>query len=228
MQFKRAQHNGTLLPDGTVMVMGGTQGAGAKYPHETAGFNDLTPGAPIWSAELWNPKKPAGQQWTKMAKAKVDRCYHSTAVLLPDATVLSAGGGEYSPPGDGTTANDAVDSHKDAQIFSPPYLFKTDGTRAARPDITAAPADVKYGAAFTVGTSQPAQIGKVTWVRLSSVTHSFNANQRMNVLAFTPTAAGLTVTAPADANRCPPGHYLLFVLDKAGVPSVAKVVNVHQ
>ncbi|SFI23101.1 galactose oxidase-like domain-containing protein [Planctomicrobium piriforme] len=225
MQFARTQHNGTLLPDGTILVTGGTQGARAKYPGEELGFNDLRNGSPIWSAELWNPAKPAGHQWTKMAKAAVDRCYHSTAVLLPDATVLSAGGGEYSPPNDGSD-NLPEDTHSDAQIFSPPYLFKADNTLADRPVITAAPTKVKYGDTFSVSTNDSNQIGKVTWIRLSSVTHSFNFNQRMNVLAFTVGMGGLTVTAPSDPKRCPPGHYMLFVLNKDGVPSVAKIVQI--
>ena len=32
-----------------------------------------------------------------MASEAVDRCYHSTAVLLPDGRVFSGGGGEYAP-----------------------------------------------------------------------------------------------------------------------------------
>ena len=86
MHFARRQHNATLLPDGTVAGHGGD-------PRGT-GFNNLTPGQPIRSAELWDPKTG---HWTKLAKASVDRCYHSVAVLLPDATVLSAGGGEFRP-----------------------------------------------------------------------------------------------------------------------------------
>ena len=116
MKFRRRQHNATLLPDGTVLVTGGTQGSGG----ETNGFNDLTPGQPIHAAELWNPKTG---HWTVMASEDVDRCYHSTAILLPDATVLSAGGGEYAPRNDGVQ-NDPKDTHKDAQIFKPPYLFR--------------------------------------------------------------------------------------------------------
>jgi galactose oxidase len=228
MNFARRQHNATLLPDSTIVVMGGTQGNG---------FDNLTPGQPIRSAELWNPKTGA---WTKLAKASVDRCYHSTAVLLPDATVLSAGGGEFRPnPGepsqpaaDGNgVENLTADTHKDAQIFSPPYLFLPNGTRASRPVITSAPTEVKYGDTFPVGTPQPDQIGKVSWVRLSSVTHSFNTNQRINVLKFatdtTATTPTLKVTAPANANLCPPGHYMLFVLNKTGVPSIAKIIKIH-
>jgi galactose oxidase len=229
MHFMRRHHNATLLPDGTILVMGGTQGAGAKILGEVLGFNDLTPGQPIRSAELWDPKKPAGEKWTVMAQAGVDRCYHSTAVLLPDATVLSAGGGEYSPKNDGN-ANLPEDSHRDAQIFAPPYLFLPNGTRAPRPVITHAPPDVKYGDQFPVVTA-PDQVGKVTWIRLSSVTHTFNTNQRINFLDYKtdPTAAVPTikVTAPANANLCPPGHYLLFVLSKTGVPSTASIVRIH-
>ncbi len=215
MKFKRRQHNATLLPDGTVLVMGGTQGSGG----ETKGFNDLTPGAPVHTAELWDPKTG---HWTPLADAAVDRCYHSTAVLLPDATVLSAGGGEYSPLNNGQQ-NDPKDTHKDAQIFKPPYLFRS----GSRPVILSAPDEVTYGQTFTVGTSDPGQVGQVTWVRLSSVTHSFNTNQRINFLKFTTGATTLSVTAPARANLCLPGHYMLFVLNKDGVPSVAKTIRIH-
>ncbi len=218
MNFARRQHNATLLPDGTVLVMGGTQGNGG----ESNGFNDLTQGQPIHAAELWNPKTG---HWTTLAEASVDRCYHSTALLLPDATVLSAGGGEYSPRNDGQQ-NNPNDSHRDAQIYSPPYLFKGTGDR---PVITSAPDNVTYGQTFTVATSHPNEVGQVNWVRLSSVTHSFNDNQRIIFLKFTAATASLSVTAPAptDINVCPPGHYMMFVLDTAGVPSVAKILRIH-
>lgn len=214
MKFARRQHNATLLPDGTVLVTGGTQGDGG----ESAGFNDLTPGKPIRAGELWDPKTG---KWTLMAEEGVDRCYHSTAILLPDATVMSAGGGEYSPKNDGHP-NDPKDSHTDAQIFSPPYLFR----KGMRPTITKAPERVKYGKTFEVETPAPGDVGAANWVRLSSVTHSFNSNQRINFLTFAANATSLTVTAPGDPKLCPPGHYMLFLLDKAGVPSVAKIIQI--
>jgi galactose oxidase len=81
---------------------------------------------------------------------------------------MSAGGGEYRP--DGSPAqNPPEDSHRDAQIFHPPYLF-----RGPRPDLTTVPQEVAYGQSFTVGASHPEEIGLVSWIRLSSVTHSFN------------------------------------------------------
>jgi hypothetical protein len=219
MHFARVQHNATLLPDGTVLVTGGTKGDKGKpeaHGHND-GFNDLRIGQPIRAAEVWNP---ATKHWTLLAEEAVDRCYHSTAVLLPDATVLSAGGGEYKP--DDVNQNSFEDSQRNAQIFSPPYLFK-----GARPIISSAPAEVAYGAAFDVGTPIPANIAKASWVRLSSVTHAFNSNQRINFFSVTPGIMKVTLTAPASANVCPPGHYMLFLLNAAGVPSVARIIRIH-
>ena len=213
MKFPRRQHNATLLPDGTVLVTGGTRGGGPP----DKGFNDLAPGQPVHDAELWDP---ATGNWTELGAESVDRCYHATAVLLPDATVLSAGGGEYRP--DHVDENDPGDSHRDGQIFSPPYLF-----RGERPEITSAPDVVSYGQTFEVHTPRPNDIGTVSWIRLPSVTHSFDENQRINFLEFQAGAGKLTVTAPNSPNLCPPGHYMLFILSQAGVPSIAKMIQIQ-
>ncbi len=63
-------------------------------------------------------------------------------------------------------------------------------------------------------------------MRLGAVTHSVDMDQRYVPLAFTAGAGALTVTGPANANVAPPGPYMLFVVDAAGVPSVAKMVTV--
>ena len=215
MAFPRRQHNATILPDGTVLVTGGTRSGGAGPPEN---FNNLDPGQPIHVAELWDP---GTGHWTQLAAEQEDRCYHSTAVLLPDGRVLSAGGGEFFPVEGVPEENFPQDSHLDGQIFSPPYLFK--GTQ---PVITSAPATVSYGQTFQVGTAQPGDIQKVTWIGLSSVTHSFNTGQRFLALQAVPSAGGLAVTAPASPDACPPGHYLMFLVTTGGVPSVAAIVQV--
>jgi hypothetical protein len=46
-------------------------------------------------------------------------------------------------------------------------------------------------------------------------------------LSFTAGAGGLTATTPANANIAPPGPYMLFIVDAAGVPSVARIVSVQ-
>jgi galactose oxidase len=206
MKFRRRQHNATLLPDGTVLVTGGSQGTG---------FNDLGDLA-VRIPELWDPKLGI---WTEMAPEAVDRCYHSTAVLLPDGRVFSAGGGEYAPSNG--VSNPPGDTHANAQLFSPPYLFK--GTR---PKITKAPSQVVYGEKFNVETPDANLISGITWLRLGSVTHSFDQNQRINFLVFQQTANRLTVTAPADGHVCPPGHYILFILNKQNVPSEGAIIKI--
>jgi hypothetical protein len=85
---------------------------------------------------------------------------------------------------------------------------------------------VHYGNTFSVATPNAAQVTDVRWIRIGSVTHAFDAGQRANTLTFTQTSTGLTVTAPANPNLAPPGHYLLFILNRNGVPSVGKIVQV--
>ena len=201
-----------MLPDGTVLVTGGTRGGGGP----NKGFNDLAAGQPVHQAELWDP---ATGQWAELAAEEIDRCYHATAVLLPDARVLSAGGGEYRP--DNVNANLPEDSHRDAQVFSPPYLFK-----GPQPKITSVPASVSHGETVEVATPQGAQIAKVSLVSLGSVTHSFDEHQRILFLTPTMSATGVSVTMPASVNACPPGHYMLFLLTTQGVPSIASIVQV--
>jgi galactose oxidase len=215
MHFARRQHNATILADGTVLVTGGTRSGGGGPPQN---FNNLDLGQPVHIAELWNP---ADGTWTQLGAESIDRCYHSTAVLLPDGRVLSAGGGEFFPVEGITQQNDPADTHRDAQVFSPPYLFK-----GARPVISSAPASVGYGETFHVDSPQAGDVTKVSWIKLSSVTHSFNTGQRYNSLAFKVVGAGLDITAPASANASPPGHYMLFLLNQHGVPSVASIVRI--
>ena len=178
----RRQHNLTVLADGTVLATGGN--------YSGAGLVDMNAG--VYNAELWNP---ASGTWKTLAAEQVTRQYHSTALLLPDGRVLSAGGGICG------TCDDVGYLAKNAQVFTPPYLFKADGSGAlaARPTIASAPGSVAYGAGFQVGTPDAAAIRKVALVRLGAVTHSVNMEQRYVPLTFTAGAGSLTATAPATA-----------------------------
>ena len=208
MAFGRRQHNLTVLADGTVLATGGNSSG--------AGLVDLNAG--VYAAELWNP---ATGQWRTLAAMQITRQYHSTALLLPDGRVLSSGGGICG------TCDQVGYLGKNAEIFSPPYLFQADGTLAPRPAIDAAPASTSYGAAMEIATGNPASIRKVALVRLGAVTHSNNMEQRYIPLSFTAGATSITATAPANANVAPPGFYMLFIIDANGVPSVARMVNVQ-
>jgi hypothetical protein len=206
MAYGRRQHNLTVLADGTVLATGGNSSG--------ASLVDLNAG--VYAAELWNP---ATGQWKTLAAMQVTRQYHSTALLLPDGRVLSSGGGICG------TCDQVGYLAKNAEIFSPPYLFQADGTLAPRPVIASAPATTTYGAQFTIGAGDAASIRRVALVRLGAVTHSDNMEQRYIPLAFAPGTTTLTATAPANANVAPPGMYMLFVVDANGVPSVARMVS---
>jgi Domain of unknown function (DUF1929)/Bacterial Ig domain len=208
MAFGRRQHNLTVLADGSVLATGGNS-SGASLIDMNAG---------VYPAELWSP---ATGQWRTLASMQVTRQYHSTALLLPDGRVLSAGGGICG------TCDTVGYLAKNAEIFSPPYLFQADGTLAPRPPVTAAPASTTYGATMMIGTSDPSSIQRVALIRLGAVTHSNNMEQRYIPLSFTAGATSLTATAPANANIAPPGIYMLFIIDANGVPSVARMVSVQ-
>jgi galactose oxidase-like protein/Calx-beta domain-containing protein len=199
MALPRRHVNLTLLPDGGVLATGGTGGPG---------FNNPIP--PALAAERWDP---VGETWATLAEMTVPGLYHSVALLLPDGRVMCAGGGQPSPPG--------YLHRKEAEIFSPPYLF-----RGPRPRITAAPASVRYGETFLVETPGGATVDLVRLIGLSSVTHAFNAGQRVVPLDPVVAAGGVWVTAPLDSALCPPGPYLLFLVTADGVPSEARVVRV--
>jgi hypothetical protein len=68
----------------------------------------------------------------------------------------------------------------------------------------------------------------VVFVRLPSMTHSFSQDQRLVNLSFMPRmdGASLDAVAPADRRHCPPGHYMMFILNAKGTPSVAKIVRI--
>jgi hypothetical protein len=198
MNFARRNHNATILPTGEVLVTGGTAGT-AKNDESQA----------VYAAELWNP---ATGTWTVLSNGSVIRGYHSTAVLLRDGRVLVSGGGDSPVATDQLTA----------ELYSPPYLF-----RGARPVFTTSSTLVSYGQTFFVGTAAASSIAQVTLLRLGSTTHAHNMNQRFNRLSFAATSGGLNVTIPADRNLAPPGHYVLFILNGDGVPSVGKIIRVR-
>jgi len=190
MPGARRQHNATLLPDGNILVTGGSA---------SGGFNTEDGGK---AAFMWDPDTGG---WSTMATENQYRGYHSTAVLLPDGRVLSSGG----------------DNHPNGQVYSPPYLFK-----GARPSISSAPASASNGQTFFVGTPNATSITNVNLIRLSSVTHTKNMDQRINRLSFSQASGGLNVTIPSSSSQCPPGYYMLFILNGTGVPSVARIIRV--
>ena len=202
MNFRRTNVNGVLLPDGTVLAVGGQRaGKWAADPQ------------PVLQPEIYDPQT---NHWTLMAPMAHPRQYHSIAVLLPDGRVLSAGG--VDPTLGGAPARD----QRYIEVFTPPYLL-----RGPRPHITGTPATVTWGASFNIQSTDAPRVTSVALLRPCAMTHHTDAGQRYIKLPITGhTATQLTVTAPASASIAPPGFYMLFIVDNNGIPSAAAWIQV--
>ena len=199
LSSQRRRVNATILADGKVLATGGSE-----VEQEMIGVN--------YSAEIWNPNTG---QWTRGADEVRARLYHSTALLLPDGSVLIAGGGHPGPQD-----NDNV------EVYYPPYLYDVSGGWAIRPAINAAPSYLDIGQAFVVDMADAQSISRFVMVRAGSVSHGVNFDQRFVELAFQQNGSRLNVQAPTRAPDAPPGYYLLFAINQAGTPSVAKIARV--
>ncbi|KAH7066795.1 galactose oxidase-like protein precursor [Paraphoma chrysanthemicola] len=216
MAYPRGFANAVVLPDGTVLVTGGQR--------RSLVFTD-TDG--ILFAELFNP---ATKTWKTLAAEAVPRNYHAVSILLADGRVFSGGGGLcYINRVGGSSANcNKLVDHADGQVFSPPYLFNADGSAAARLAISSLSAtSVKVGGSLTINLGASATGLKFVLVRIGSVTHSVNSDQRrIPLTSVTGSGASYTATLPSDSGILIPGAYYLFVLSAQGVPSVARTVQV--
>ena len=197
MSQPRIQMNATILPDGKVLVTGGS-------------YNDEDAATASRNADLYDP---ATNTFSPAGANAFPRLYHSNALLLPDATVLLAGG---NPQRGNYEAR--------MEIYSPAYLFNG-ADLAERPVIQSLPNLVNYGGTFQVHTQAAADIASVVLVRPGAPTHAFDMDQRLVKLSYTVDSGLLNVTAPPHGNIAPPGYYMLFILNAAGVPSVAKFVQ---
>ena len=203
MAYRRAFHNSVVLPNGQVLIVGGQTYA--------VGFSDNNS---VLVPELFDPTT---ETFTTLPPIASPRNYHSVAILLPDARVVSAGSGLC---GAGCAAN-----HPDLQVWTPHYLRNPDGSAAVRPVIQSAPASVGYGQTMSVTTDSP--IASFAMVRVSSTTHTVNNDQRRLALTFRATGTNTwAVDVPTNPGWALPGDWMLFAMNADGTPSVAKIVRI--
>ena len=192
-----------LLPTGDVFISGGVDGGNSDA-------NAVREGE-IYSPGIdWNTGQyTAAEGWNSTDAATVTRNYHSTALLMPDGRVWTAGSSKNAAQGDPATVGELR-----VELFLPPY----DGN-AARPQITEAPLSAGYNQTFEIRSPQAAQIRRVALTRCGSVTHAFDGDQRYVGLQFDHVEGDrLLVAAPPNSRIAPPGYYLLWVLDNGHLP----------
>src|SRR5579884_1927573 len=199
----------TLLPDGRVLVTGGSSVANQLV--NAAGQSVV-----YYQAQIYDPST---NSWSFGASAQKPRLYHSGALLLPDGSVLTGGGGAPGPT-----------NELNAEIYYPSYLYLKDGSGnpAPRPNIVSAPSTLSLGQTFTVtmGSGTVNAVGSISLIKLGYNTHSFDPEQRRIPLSFTQSGGTVTATLGNDGLALPAGFYILFVFNTAGVPAVASIVEI--
>src|SRR5947207_1531176 len=208
MSTGRIEMNAVMLPNGKVLAEGGS-------------VNNESPDTPGKTADLYNP---VSNTMGSAGTAAYSRLYHSTALLLPDATVMSTG----SNPGNRGSYEPAT------EIYTPSYLYDANDhlITTNRPQISglSSSGPIHYGVPFSVSYASTSPISSAVLVRLGSATHASDMEQRLIGLcgATSPCTAfnnTLSLTTPPNGSIAPPGYYMLFLLDSAGVPSKASFIR---
>lgn len=199
MLTRRWSSSSALLPDGRVLVLGGSTGGPVLERHA----------APVPTAELFTGN---GGQWEEMASPTHVRASHHSAVLLADGRVLFAG--------------PAVGSRQASfEVFSPPYLFRGARPQIKRAPAGLAwgerftvRSNQAAGIESLVLVRLPSpQHGGDSDMRMLRLGITRTGSDE------------LTSTVPPNGAVAPPGYYYLFVVRSslAGlVPSVARIVRV--
>jgi hypothetical protein len=229
LAFPLTTTKAVALPDGKVLIGHG-----------------LNPALPTYEQKeglRFQMFDPASGSTTLLGRTTVSRGLHGTATLLPDATVFFAGENREAlvRPDDPSfpllTSYAGLLPRGDpdvgvpvGQVFSPPYLFKADGSRAARPMIASAPGNISYRGHFDIKVGGDARdIASVVLLRSDHNTHSLTTGDRYVKLAFRQKGEEdkdeLRVRAPKLPAQAVPGIYMLFVVDRNGVPSAGRRVD---
>jgi hypothetical protein len=234
IQQPLATTKAVLLPDGKVLIGQGVNRSA----------NCTVDGRPCTYAEKeglhFQMFDPATNITTRLARTTVSRGLHGTATLLPDASVFFAGENREALVRPDDPSFPLMSSYAGllprgdpdlgvpvGQLFAPMYLFKPDGTRAPRAVIDQAPEEISFGGHFDIKVAgNLSDISSVVLLRSDHNTHSLTAGDRYVKLAFHPKGASrkseLRIRAPKVPAQAVPGIYLLYVVDRSGVPSVGK------
>lgn len=223
------------LPDGTMLVVNGANNGTAGYSTQTLltqSYSDMPLGmslaaGPAFTPGIYDPRKPVGQRWTNkgLDASTIPRMYHSSALLLPDASVMIAG----SNPNVDVNISTIYPTTYKAEIFYPPYM-----SAKTRPVPSGVPKTLTYGgnpfdvtipaSSYSGSANDAADSAMVMVMRPGFTTHAMNMGQRSLQLNNTYTVkddGSITLHVaqmPPNANIYQPGPALVFVTIN-GIPS---------
>jgi hypothetical protein len=236
-QDPRAYLNAVILPDASVLVVGGAKSekllSGGEDKDKVTFAQQYFP-----DTNQWIRRSASDEQHPDFAYPPIARVYHSVALLLADGRIWIAGSNHDSQRNKGGVRED--DPNKgDArelsmEVYSPPYLFNGTGADgkpipAVRPTIERVRYGASYNQQFTIYTPDAPNIATVALIRCSSTTHAFNQDQRYVGLVIDQakkTPRSLVVTAPPTPQIAPPGYYMLLILTLGEKPSIAKFFKI--
>ena len=204
----------TILPDGKIVIFGGVDASNSDSTKV------LEP--EIYDAGInWNTgtySNPESWQSQPVDPNGIARNYHSTNLLLPDGSLFTAGSSHNAASGDPSTTGEMR-----IVIFKPDY-FDNPG----RPELISSALSTSYGKQIQINTPDAINIQRVALIRNGSSTHAFNPDQRYVGLTFNAVNANtLSASIPADPSVLPPGYYMLWIINNAGLPcKLAKFIRV--
>jgi hypothetical protein len=182
---------------------------------------------PVLTPAIYDPNAPQGSRWSNagLSASQIPRLYHSTAILLPDASIFIAG----SNPNPDVDLKAFYATEYRAEVFYPPYF-----NAPLRPMPTGMPKTLSYGGnpfditipttSYTGVANDAADNTTVVVVRGGFTTHGMNMGQRFLQLdnSYTVNQDGSitlhVAQMPPNANIFQPGPALMFVVMN-GIPS---------
>ena len=193
-----------LLPNDDVLVTGGS-----RYYRSMHGSDNR-------DARIYHV---ATNSFSRAADPITGRDYHSGGILLPNGSVLTLGGNPLFGNKQDTTPQTF---NQEIDVYFPPYMF-----RGTRPRIEEAPTVMEPGHRYIVSVSQPSDIQHLRLMRPDNPTHVTDVNARSIAVPFKRVGGNdLDITIPSNANLIPPSYYMLFAVNRSGIPSTAAWVRV--
>ncbi|KIK69166.1 hypothetical protein GYMLUDRAFT_153319 [Collybiopsis luxurians FD-317 M1] len=231
----RSMANLIFLPNGKIVCLNGVRTGTAGYGNVSWAIGQSFGDNPVLQPVIYDPDAPAGKRWSSegLSPSTIPRLYHSSAILLPDGSILVSGSNPNSDYNVGPDVKYPTEYR--VERFYPSYFNQR------RPQPVGLPKQLSYGGPrFDISLNSDDLFGDVTHVTNATViiirpgfsTHALNMGQRFVQLESTYTAYATNNTAVLHVNQVPPnpailapGPALLFVVVN-GVPSVGVQVMI--